>query len=54
MTYGDQENVMNVFRGNVIHSHQTETAPTFVMNSMSSNTLDAAKLTDDYNFSHVL
>ena len=45
---------MTDFRGNIIHSHLTETAPTLVINSMSSTTLDAAYPTDDYNFAYVL
>ena len=53
-TYEDKENDMTYFRGNVIHSHLTATAPTLVINSMSSTTLDAAALTDDYNFAYVL
>ena len=45
---------MTYFRGNFIHSHLTATAPTFVINSMSSTTIDAVDMNDDYNFAHVL
>ena len=45
---------MTDFRGNVIHSHLTAIAPTLVINSMSSTTLDASDLTDDYNSARVL
>ena len=54
MTYEYQENSMNGFQGNVIHSYLTATAPTLVINSMVYTTLDAADLTDEYNFSCVL
>ena len=45
---------MTDFRGNVIHSLLTATAPKLVINSMSSTKLDSDDLTDDYNFSCVL
>ena len=45
---------MTNFRGNVIRSYLTSTAPKFVINSMSSPTLDAADLTDDHKFDRVL
>ena len=45
---------MTNFRGDVIHSYLTATAPTLVINSMSYTMLDAADLTDDYNFYRVL
>ena len=45
---------MTDFQGNVIHSYLTSATPTLVINSMSSTTLDAADLTDDYNFSYLL
>ena len=32
----------------------TATAPALIINSMSSTTIDAADLTDDYNFAYVL
>ena len=54
MTYEGQERSMTSFRGDVIHSCLTETAPTLVINSMSSTILDAADLTDECNFSYVL
>ena len=45
---------MTYFQGNVIHSHFIASAPILVMNTISSTTLDAAELTDGYNFAHVL
>ena len=45
---------MTDFQGDVIHSYLKATAPTLVVNSMSSTRLDAADLTDDYNFSYIL
>ena len=45
---------MTDFRGNFIHLHLTATSLTLVIISISSTTLDAADLTDEYNFSCVL
>ena len=53
-TYEYQENSMTDFRGDVIHLHLISTALTLVINYMSFTTLDAANLTDDYNFAYVL
>ena len=41
-------------RSDVIHSYLTAAEPTLVINSTPSTMIDAADLTDDYNFSHVL
>ena len=53
-TYEDQEKTMTDFRGNFIHSRLTSTAPTLIINSMSSTTLDTTDMNDDYNFAYVL
>ena len=45
---------MTDFRGSVIHSNLRGQATTLVINTMSSTTLDAADMTDDYSFAQVL